>query len=277
MVVHAHPDDEVFRTAGIQARYAEAGDRVVVVYATRGEAGDMHLEGVDPEEAKARLGEIREEEARVANAILGPQEIYYLGYRDSGVTDSEENKRLDAFMNAPIDEAADRLVAIMRETEPQVVVGYPEGGDYQHPDHAKAHEVVLAAFEKARKEPWGPKKLYYTASSRQAFKRYVEGITKLGLKIPWFTEDSNPDDWGGMEDSEITAHVDIAPWAARKKAALAAHRSQIPADFFYLSLPDEAFSEYSGVEFYVRAIPPPEPGEHEDDLFAGLEGREAAA
>lgn len=276
MVVHAHPDDEVFRTAGIQARYAEAGDRVAVVYATRGEAGDMHLEDVDPDEARARLGEIREEEARAANAILGPQEIFYLGYRDSGMADSEENTHPNAFMNAPPEEAADRLVAIMRETQPQVVVSYPEGGDYQHPDHAKVHEVVLAAFEKARREPWGPKKLYYTASSRQAFKRYIEGIDKLGLKIPWLDEDANIDEWG-IDDAEITAHVDIAAWAPRKKQALAAHRSQIRPDFFYLSLPDEAFSEYSGVEFYVRSFPVPEPGERENDLFAGVEGREAAA
>src|SRR5579875_3604797 len=124
MVVHAHPDDEVFSTGGLLARHAEAGERVVVVYGTRGEEGEMHRADLDPDEARTRLGELREEEVRQAAAILGVKEIYFLGYRDSGMRDTEANANPDAFMNAPLDEAVGRLVAIMRETQPQVVVTY---------------------------------------------------------------------------------------------------------------------------------------------------------
>ena len=51
LLVHAHPDDEVFSTGGILAKYAASGVHVVVVYATRGEVGEMHHPELNPEEA----------------------------------------------------------------------------------------------------------------------------------------------------------------------------------------------------------------------------------
>src|SRR5438045_352776 len=87
MVVHAHPDDEVFSTGGILAKYATEGHRVVVVYGTRGEAGEMYDEELDAQEAMSRLGEIRERECREACALLGVNDVYFLGYRDSGMAD----------------------------------------------------------------------------------------------------------------------------------------------------------------------------------------------
>jgi len=90
LVTHAHPDDEVFGTGGILAKYAEAGARVVVVYCTRGEAGEIHDPDLDPAEAAIRLGEIREQEVREAALLLGVQEIHFLGYRDSGMIDTDD-------------------------------------------------------------------------------------------------------------------------------------------------------------------------------------------
>lgn len=276
MAVHAHPDDEVFSTGGILARYAAAGDRVVVVYATRGEAGEMHDPDRTPEEALPRLGEIREEEVRRAADILGITDVYFLGYRDSGMEGTEDNNHPAAFMNAPLDEATDRLLAIMRETAPQVVVTYNEAGGYGHPDHVMTNRVAVAAFERAQGQPWAPQKLYYAAASREGFRRYVEGMQRFGLRIPWLKDDFNFDEYG-MPEAEITARINIAPYAPLKKAALAAHRTQIPGDFFYLAIPDAALSEAAGVEYFQRIQPPPQPGEHEEDLFEGTERRTAAA
>jgi LmbE family N-acetylglucosaminyl deacetylase len=278
LILHAHPDDEVFRTAGIFARYAAEGDRVVAVYATRGEAGEMHDPDRVPEEALPRLGKIREEEVRKACAILGVTELYFLGYRDSGMADSDENKRPDAFMNAPLDEAAGRLLEVIRRTRPQVVVAYDEHGEkrYGHPDHIMCNRVAVEAFYRAQGEPWAPQKLYYTASSREAFPRYVEGMKRLGLKIPWLDGDFNFEEYG-LPEAEITAHIDIAPFVHLKKQALAVHRTQIPADFFYLSLPDEVLREHAGIEYYLRIHPAPRSGEYEDDLFAGTEVSTVAA
>ncbi len=278
MVVHAHPDDEVFRTAGIFARYAAAGVHVVAVYATRGEEGEMHDPDLDAQEAMARLGEIREREVRTACALLGVQDVRFLDYRDSGMAGSESNSNPAAFMNAAVDEAAGRLLTIMRETRPQVVVTYDEQGDggYGHPDHVMANSVTVAAFQRARGESWSPQKLYYTATSREASRRYIEGIRKLGLELPWLKEEIDYSQWG-LPGADITAHIDISPYVPLKKRTLAVHRSQIPSDFFYLAIPDEALAEFAGVEHYMRVCPPPKPGEHEDDLFAGIEARTAAA
>lgn len=276
MVVHAHPDDEVFSTGGILAKYAAEGHRVVVVYGTRGEAGEMYDDRLDPADAMARLGEIREAECREACAVLGVHEVYFLGYRDSGMVDTEGNHHPDAFMNAPLDEASERLLTIMRETQPQVVVTYDEDGGYGHPDHIMTHRVTVEAFKRAQSEGLDVQKLYQGARSRESFRRYVEGMRSVGLEIPWLQGDINFDDYG-LPDAEITAHIDISRYTPLKKRALAVHRTQIKPDFFYLSIPDEVMSEVQGIEYFLRVSPPAQPGEREDDLFAGTEGRAEAA
>jgi LmbE family N-acetylglucosaminyl deacetylase len=275
LIVHAHPDDEVFSTGGIIAKYARAGDRVVVVYGTRGEQGEMHDPDRDPEEATPRLGEIREQEAREALAILGATDVYFLGYRDSGMKDTEPNKSPDNFMNASLDETTDRLLTIMRETRPDVVITYDEEGGYGHPDHVMTHRVAVEAFNRAQGQPWAPRKLYESARSREAFKRYAEGLKTLDLKIPWLDGDFNFDEYG-IPESELTAIIDISAVAALKKQALLVHRTQIPADFFYLQIPDEAFTSIGNKEFFQRVAPPPRKGEQETDLFAGIRDGEAA-
>lgn len=276
MAVHAHPDDEIFSTGGILAKYAAAGDRVTVVYGTSGEAGEMHDPDRIPEEAIPRLGEIRRQEVLEATKILGVTDVYFLGYRDSGMADTEDNKNPSNFMNAPLDEAVGRLLGIMRETQPQVIVTYDVDGGYGHPDHIMTNLVATEAFKRAQGEPWAPRKLYYGARSREGFRRYVEGMRTHGVEIPWVKSDFNFDEYG-VPDSEITAHIDVAAYVGLKKRALAVHRTQISPDFFYLTVPDETLTATQGMEYFVRILPPPVEGEREDDLFAGIAGRSVAA
>jgi N-acetyl-1-D-myo-inositol-2-amino-2-deoxy-alpha-D-glucopyranoside deacetylase len=275
MAVHAHPDDEVFSTGGILAKYAAEGVRVVLVYATCGEEGEMHDPDRDPVEARARLGEIREAEASEAAAILGVTDVYFLGYRDSGMKDTDANKNPSAFMNVPLEEATEKLLEIMQETQPQVVVTYDEDGGYGHPDHIMTHRITVEAFQRAQRSSWAPRKLYFGARSREGFRHYAEGLKELRLEIPWMKSDFNFDEYG-VPDADITAHIDIAAYAPLKKQALAVHRTQIKPDFFYLSLPDEVSRDLQGMEYFVRVVPPHRPGEREDDLFAGI-GQEATA
>jgi LmbE family N-acetylglucosaminyl deacetylase len=190
--------------------------------------------------------------------------------------DTEDNHHPAAFANASLDEATERLLAIMRETRPQVLITYDKDGGYGHPDHVMTHRVSVEAFKRAQGEPWGPRKLYFSARSREGFRRYADGLARLGMTIPWIDSDFDFDAYG-LPEAEITAHIDISRWARLKKQALAVHRTQIPPDFFYLSIPDEAFSEVAGVEHFQRIAPPAEPGEQEDDLFAGVEGQAEAA
>jgi LmbE family N-acetylglucosaminyl deacetylase len=270
MVVHAHPDDEVFSTGGILALYASRGYRTTVVYGTNGEAGEMHDPDRDPNEALSQLGTIRPEEARQACSILGVSDVVFLGYRDSGMKDSEENANPENFMNAPLDEAVSRLLEVIREKHPQVIVTYDEHGGYGHPDHLQTNRVTTEAFRRAQGEAWAPRKLYYSARSREGFRRQVEALRAHGLEIPWVKSDFNFDEYG-VPNVDITAHINVAHFAPLKREALRAHRTQIRADFFYLQLPDEALVQSGSEEYFVRIFPPASPGEHEDDLFQGIE------
>lgn len=276
MAVHAHPDDEVFSTGGILAKSAQEGDRVVVVYCTNGEAGEMHDADLEPEDAIPRLGEIRMEEARKACALLGVTDVFFLGYRDSGMKDTKENEHPAAFANAALDEATQRLMEIIRTTQPQVMIAYDEDGGYGHPDHIMAHRIAVEAFQKLQGEPGAPRKLYYSARSREGFRRYVEALKEHGLTVPWIDGDFNFDEYG-VPDEEITAHIDVEAFVGLKKRALAVHRTQIKPDFFYLQIPDDALAAGSGLEYFVRVLPPPMPGERETDLFAPVPTSEALA
>ena len=65
---------------GTLARYAAAGEQVVVVTATRGEVGEI-LNHDDPDSLRESLGEVREAELRSACSLLGVTTVELLGYR----------------------------------------------------------------------------------------------------------------------------------------------------------------------------------------------------
>jgi len=149
LAVHAHPDDESSKGAGTFARYADEGVRTVIVTCTGGEAGDILNPAMDNPGNLERMPELRRQELAKALEILDVSQHYFLGYRDSGMPDTETNKHPDAFANADLDEAVGRLVRIIREERPQVVLTYDENGGYPHPDHVRTHEVSVAAFDAA--------------------------------------------------------------------------------------------------------------------------------
>src|SRR4051812_11414671 len=78
---HAHPDDEALLTAGVMAKAAAAGHRVVLVVATRGEAGLVASDFLAGEE---RLDERRWRELERSADLLGVARLEWLGYADSG-------------------------------------------------------------------------------------------------------------------------------------------------------------------------------------------------
>jgi len=279
MAVHAHPDDEVFGTGGVFARAAAEGLRTVLVTATRGDVGEINDPDLDPAEARERLAAIREEELRRACAILGIGELYFLGYRDSGMAGTPDNADPRNFHNADLDEATGRVVELMRRTRPHVVVTYDARGGYGHPDHIAAHRATVAAFDAAADparypdqglEPWQPKKLYYTAFPRAGLLRMREELQARGIAMP-FGEDEDFDPTSfTVPDDEITTRVDVDSYVAQKQAALRVHRTQIGAEHFMQRMPADLARLMLGTETFTRVrsfVPAPLP---EDDLFAGL-------
>jgi len=113
LLVHAHPDDEAISTGGVMLRAHEAGHRVVLVTATRGEEGEIH--NMDEAEVRPRLGDVRTEELRRAAEILCVDRQEFLGYRDSGMAGTPSNEDPRSFHRAPLAEAAERLAVLMRE------------------------------------------------------------------------------------------------------------------------------------------------------------------
>jgi LmbE family N-acetylglucosaminyl deacetylase len=56
----------------------------------------------------------------------------------------------------------------------------------------------------------------------------------------------------GVPEASITTRIDVSPALDRKRAAMAAHPSQIPGDSFFLSIDDEAFRRAFGFEWFIR-------------------------
>ncbi|HET8627576.1 MAG TPA: PIG-L family deacetylase [Thermomicrobiales bacterium] len=305
MAVHAHPDDECIGTGGVLAKYAAEGARTVLVTATRGEEGEIHDPDLTEEEARPRLAEIREGELRRAVAILGVGALEFLGYRDSGMMGTPANEHPDNFHNADRGEAVGRLVRLIRQYRPQVIVTYNVDGGYGHPDHLQTHRVTWRAFDAAGDParypeagpPWQPSKLYATAWSREGWQKMIAELQRRGLPLPFeddepaeqpaegapaaaeaSTEQSSPErkedeqeEWGQPDDS-ITTFVDVAPYWRAVRDALRAHRTQFAPDSRFLNMPDDLAALSNSTEHFVllrSRVPTTRP---EDDLFQGVRG-----
>src|SRR5215470_18391274 len=213
MAVHAHPDDEAISTGGVLARYAEEGLRTVLVTCTGGEVGEISDSMLATPET---LAEVRRKELERACEILRVGRLHLLGYRDSGMMGTPDNEHPSSFYQASRDEAIARLVTLVRRERPQVLVTYDERGFYGHPDHIRAHQITMAAFEAAGDPArwpeagaaWRPTKLYYTAVARSAIKNLGRLLSEAGIKAP-FGHDEGREPQIGSADELITTHVDV--------------------------------------------------------------------
>ncbi|MEO8263907.1 MAG: PIG-L family deacetylase [Ilumatobacteraceae bacterium] len=245
---HAHPDDESISTGGSLARASAEGHRVVVVIATDGDYGEVPE---DLAEGESLVDRRRAETARSA-AALGVHRLEWLGYKDSGMTGWEQNLDPMSFLQAPLDDAAERLAAILREESADVVTVYDWHGNYGHPDHIKVHTVGHRAAELA-----GTEKVFEATMNRDHIVRMMEAARLAGAPISEeddFDPNAGADDGNpmGMPETEITHAVDITGYLDAKRESLRAHRSQITDTSFFLQMPDEAFSHAFGTEWFIE-------------------------
>jgi mycothiol S-conjugate amidase len=281
LAIHAHPDDESSKGPGTVARYAADGIRTVLVCCTGGEAGDILNEEADSEEARADIGAVRRRELDEAVGIIGYHRLEWLGYRDSGMPGTETNEHPESFHQADFDEAVGRLVGIVREERPQVIVAYgPSEAGRGHPDHIRVHEIAHAAFDRAGDpawypeagEPYEPKKLYYVGVfSKARLKAMHDWMTEQELESPW---GQRLQAMAEMPDN-TTTRVDISEHMDVGRRALIAHRTQIAPTGLLMRVPLEVMKElhpYEDYELAVSRVPTAWPeGSFEDDLFAGVE------
>jgi mycothiol S-conjugate amidase len=282
LTVHAHPDDEASKGAATVARYVAEGAEATLVCCTGGEAGDILNPALDTPEVRADIAAVRRAELARSVEIIGYTRWDMLGYRDSGMPDSEHNTHHECFWRAPMEESVEKLVRIVRRDRPHVLIGYGEDhAGYPHPDHIRAHEITVAAWHAAGDperfpdagDPWEPSKLYYMTWSRARFTALHQSFLDLGLESPfdakWF---DRPD-----HDHLITTRIDVRDLYHVRSASLKAHATQIdPTSPFWFGLPDDVvanaypWDDYQLADSRVAVERDVDEHGYEDDLFAGL-------
>ena len=242
------------------------GHRVVLVTAPRGEVGEIY--NMDEASSRPRLGEIREKELESAARLLGVNRGEFLGYRDSGMAGTSDNQNPASFHEAPLDEAAGKLIKILREERPEVIVTYAEDGTYGHPDHVKAHHVTNAALDQMLRasESWTPQKLYYTVIPRSLMQAFIDALPEEARQ----QQQQSTIQIVGTPDELVTTRIDVSDFVDRKKQALEAHVSQNDPNSWFATMQDQIFRVAFGTEYFQLARGKPGTALPEDDLFAGV-------
>jgi LmbE family N-acetylglucosaminyl deacetylase len=214
---HAHPDDEALLTAGTMARAAAEGHRVVLVLATDGGAGLAAAEL----SSDGGLGARRLQEARRSSEALGVARVEWLGYADSGSGPEPEPDApgVTRFCQAPVEEAAERLAAVLRTERADLLLSYDANGGYGHRDHVRVHEVGARAAEIA-----GTARVLEATVPRDTIVRAVRAIGRVYR----FPQEFDPTSFerAFSARSEITHRVDVRRFARAKRASMRAHASQ---------------------------------------------------
>ena len=237
LLIFAHPDDESFALGGTIAKYAEQGVNITLAVATKGEAGKVA--GIcKPEE----LGHIREQELHHAAEVLGISNVIFLGYLDKEVP------------MAPPLEIVEKLVRVIRNVRPQVIITFGADGGSGHRDHRAIHYFTKAAIRLAG-EPiesaWGKP----FALPRLC---YVRPTWRLTSDMP----------------QEVDYTISISPWADRKWQAILEHKTQQGSRLKFETMEETKKKVYLSWEhFQCDPALGAFPGRGKD-LFQGLERME---
>ncbi len=273
LAVLAHPDDESFGPGGTFARYADEGVDVHICIATDGAAGSVVEAFADRRE---ELATVRTEELKTAVSTLGAT-LHTLGYRDSGYINDPANEHPAAFIQSNQEEAICRVVKLIREIRPQIVITHDETGGYFHPDHIQCWRITTPAFHAAGDptqypelglEPFQPERLYYTAFPNRWVKFFVF-LARLRRQDPTKMGRNKDIDMTqlGVDPKKLHARIDYRKYWDIKRAASAAHASQGGGTGGSRRMPEWLQRRIMAWDSYMRAFPPVTDGFRERDLF----------
>ncbi len=265
MAIFAHPDDEAFGTGGTLTKYVAEGVDVHLVIATRGEFGQLANPDLDLSQP---LSVVREQELRSACQAYGVQHLHLLGYVDGQTT------------LVPPGEAVYKIVTLMRQIKPQVVLSFGPDGIYGHFDHLAVHRWATAAVELAGDSDRWPQigsphhvaKFYHRAMSTAQVERMQEDFGRSAVPM-----DGIPFPFTGYPMSQITTIIDIRDHIETKISGVRCHASQLDPNNPYLQ---EDFDWQANPAFWQETFILAHcsddlnyalsPAQKEDDLFAGL-------
>lgn len=275
LISYAHPDDESFGLGGLIAAYVDRGVDVYLICATNGDVGTVSPEMLNGYKS---IAELRLAELDRAAEILKLKQVYKLGYKDSGMMGSVTCGDSECLWQAPQDEVARKVVEVMREVQPHVVITFNKYGGYGHPDHIAIQRATTEAFHLAGdpgydtgQPPYQPQKLYYSGISARQIRL---GITMMRLR------GQNPRQLGRNKDIDLVAILDnVEPTHTvvnvRKyydvwDAASACHKSQLGGAPSW-RLPLSVRRWLAPTQGFTRVVPSPNGSRvHERDLFEGV-------
>jgi len=246
LVVFAHPDDETV-VSGTIAMAVEKGWRVQLVSATRGEAGEINVPGLATRET---LGDAREKELLCACSVLGIEKVHFLDYCDSGMAGSPENRRASSYINASENEVVAKLLSIIKEFTPDIIITFEPYGIYGHPDHIAVSKHTTAAFH----ESGANGILMYSGVPSSWFPKFeaylrVHGFLGEGESRPQFP--IKP-----YFDGTVSHTHDVHKYIKSKQDSARCHQSQIkPGNFFHIMLHEtgrEIFAEECLSQVYPK-------------------------
>lgn len=285
LISYAHPDDESFGQGGLIAKYIAQGYEVYLICATDGDVGTI------PEEMQGQYKTIRElrlAELDAANEVLQFSKIFKLGYKDSGMM-------VDPTINDPEclwykwnhepDAVTKRVVEVIREVRPHVVLTFNRYGGYGHPDHIAIQRATTQAFHLAgdsnyltyNQQAYQPQKLYYSASHKGLFQYRLLRLRLSGQDPRKMGRNKDIDLIKILENFEpVHASVDISDYLPMWDKAAACHKSQGGGSM-------SAFRQYpmwlrcilQGQQRFTRVFPEPQADRiDEHDLFEGVNLKE---
>ena len=217
--IWAHPDDDIFLSAGLMAAAVRAGQRVVDVTATRGEGGSMDEERWPPE----TMGEVRTRELLRSLELLGVREHRFL----DGPVDTDMETHLD-------EAGAEEVRAIVEEVQPDTILTFGPDGMTGHEAHKDVSRWATEAFEAAGKPG---SRLFYATQKPAFVEEMVPQLERFNIFKPG-SPPVTPDDELAID---FTCDADLL---ALKTKSLEAHESQIEGLL-------EVFGE-AGLQRFIR-------------------------
>lgn len=276
--VLAHPDDETFGTGGTLALYARRGVAVYLVCGTRGEVGEMPA---DMMKGFSSVAEVRESELRCAAQTLGLRSVHFLGYRDSGMPGSPENRHPLALAAQPVDEVAARIVTQIRRIKPQIVITFDPIGGYFHPDHIAIHKATVRAFELTGRQdyidpeelpPFQPARLFFQTINRGFLKAAILLMQLSGKDPHKFGKNGDIDMVAiASQNFPIHAKINYHEVADLRDQASACHESQGGREMAK-GVQKWLQRLFQTTELFMLAYPQPVKKQVMYDLFSGLQG-----
>jgi LmbE family N-acetylglucosaminyl deacetylase len=224
--VWAHPDDDIYLSAGLMAAAVEAGQRVVDVTATHGEGGSMDEERWPP----STMGEVRTKELLRSLDVLGVKEHHFL----EGPVDIDMETGLDAA-------GAEQVRAIMEEVDPDTVLTFGPEGMTGHVAHQDVSRWAGEAFAQVAKPGAG---LYHAVFPTSMADEWLEKLAPFDIFLP-----GTPN---VVPDEEIDLYFELpSDLLGRKIASIKEHASQIEA--LHEVFGDEGFRRFMAKEGFVLA------------------------